>query len=227
MVGLVGRAGLLCLVVGLSGCQNMASNSIADGPLSDSVPVREAALSKLNNFRFSGGLGIWTDEQSIPARVQWQQAGDVFTLMLSGPMGLGDMQLEQSDGQSTLTRGNTVVASGASADRVIQQGLGLSAPVPVEQLKLWVRGLPGEAKSVKRDAQGKLASLRFQDATGTGWQTRFKSYTEFNGLEVPSLITASGGRYSVRLVLKKWQMSATSVVPESKESNKRLPIPRR
>ena len=189
--------------------------------------VRQQRLEALQAFSFSGGLGIWTDEQSVSARISWLQVDDQLDVSLAGPLGIGNAKLDSKSGSAVLSRGGRVVAQGPSVDRVLQQGLGLQAPVPLEQLQDWVRGLPGNAKSIVRDEQSKLSSLRFTDEHGTRWQARFLRYSDLDGLEVPSLIVASGGPYSVRLVLKNWQKVTDLVVPEKLQSNTRLAIPSR
>ncbi len=189
--------------------------------------LRQQRIEALTQFSFRGGLGIWTDEQSISARIRWQQSNDQLDVNLTGPLGIGDMQLVNLSDNAVLKRSGTVVSQGPSVDRVLQRGLGLTAPVPVKELQDWVRGLPGSAKSVVRDAQGKLSSVRFKDEQGTNWQARFLRYSDLDGLAVPSLITASGGPYSVRLVLKDWQLDTDSVVPPRQQSNTRLAIPTR
>lgn len=222
-----------CMLLGavlaiMSGCTRVDSDkTLALTPDAVAIELRESKLAALNNFTVSGGLGIWTTEESISARMTWSQNTKRLDLSLSGPLGLGHLRLSEEDGKATLLRGDNVIAMGPSVDTVLQSGLGLSAPVPMDQLKQWVRGLPGRAHSVVRDDQGKLASLRYVDAQGTRWEARFKRYSILNELLVPALITASGGQYSVRLLLKNWQLASTSVVPETNESNNRLPIPGR
>lgn len=212
----------------MSGCARVDSvKTLALTSDVAAIELRESKLMALNNFTVSGGLGIWTSEESISARMKWQQTTKHLNLSLKGPLGLGDLRLLEEDGKATLQRGDEVIAVGSSVDDVLQRGLGLSAPVPMDQLKQWMRGLPGSAHSVVRDDQGKLASLRYVDAQGTRWEARFKRYSILNELPVPALITASGGQYSVRLLLKNWQLASTSVVPETNESNNRLPIPGR
>ena len=205
----------------VSGCAVQPGKSDIDPEL------QQERLQALDSFSFKGGLGIWTDEQSLPARIQWQQQGMQLTVQLSGPLGIGNLKLVSGNPLSTLSRSGTVVSEGKSIDTVLQQGLGLAAPIPVAQLQQWVTGLPGNASSVVRDAQGKLSSLRFTDEQGTSWQARFKKYTDVDGIALPSLITASGGPYSVRLVLKDWQLSVLTSVPEPSQSNRRLAIPDR
>ena len=210
-----------CLVLMVSSCAVQPGKDDIDPEL------RQAQLQALDSYSFNGGLGIWTDEQSIPARIQWQQQGKQLTVQLSGPLGIGNLKLVSGNPLSTLSRSGTVVSQGESIDIVLQQGLGLAAPIPVAQLQQWVTGLPGSARSVVRDSQGKLSSLRFTDEQGTSWQARFLKYTDVDGTMLPSLITASGGPYSVRLVLKDWQLSVSTFVPEPSESNRRLAIPDR
>ncbi|MFK7857281.1 MAG: lipoprotein insertase outer membrane protein LolB [Granulosicoccus sp.] len=196
---------------------------------------RNERLKALTDFAFSGGLGIWTDDQSVSARVQWRQSAESLTVRLAGPMGIGNMELVYTGGVATLSRAGRVIASGPRVDEVLQSGLGLAVPVPVEQLKSWVLGLRGDATSVVADEQGKLVSLRFTDGQDTRWQARFLRYADLDGVDVPALITASGGEYSVRLVLKNWQQTAHSPVsgdktviePVKKPSNTRLAIPGR
>ena len=212
---------LLLLSLGLGACVTQPVQQPQD------PAARQAALQALDEFGFRGGLGIWTDEKSVSARIVWQQTRQQLNIQLSGPLGIGNAQLVSSPGQAVLSRAGRPVSEGPVVDLVLQQGLGLAAPVPVRQLQQWVKGSPGNAKSVKNDAQGRLSSVRFTDEQGTRWEARFLKYTELDGLLVPSLITASGGQYSVRLVLKDWHSGPAPSVPEKEQSNTRLAIPTR
>lgn len=189
------------------------------------IDERTLKLQALESYKFNGGLGILTDEQNVSARVSWAKNADDLEVVLQGPLGIGRMQLTDANGTAMVTRGGKVVAQGRSVDAVLMQGLGLAAPVPVEQLKQWVIGLPGEAESVVTDVQGKLTSLEFADAQGTRWLAEFPRYVDFDGLPVPGLITATGGPYSIRLVLRSWQQNKPAAVPQKTEPDTRLAIP--
>jgi outer membrane lipoprotein LolB len=212
----------------LSGCQSVAPvEPVAGGKPVNTVLVRELKLREVTDFQFSGGLGIWTETESIPARIRWAQSNDDLYVNFSGPLGLGDLKLQDKAGLVTLSRGKTVVTSGTSSDDVIQRGLRLSAPVPVEELKQWVRGLPGQGQAIQRDSEERVASLRYTDLSGVEWSVRFKRYEKVDQLSLPALITASGGAYSVRLLLKNWELSTNMSELEVNEPNKRLSIPGR
>lgn len=236
MKSVVERRSTLCAALILSlllgACQSMVQpgqpgSKAEEGSVEDLTRLHESLVQSRDEFEVSGGLGIWTDEESISARITWVQAPDTLHLTLVGPLGIGTMQLQDADGMASLSRGGQTLARGPNADTVLQQGLGLAAPVPLQELAFWLRGLPGNASRVVRDDQGKLSSLRFTDERGTHWQARFKRYTDWDGVAVPALITASGGAYSVRLLLKNWQSATKTAVPDTPESNNRLPIPGR
>jgi len=209
----------------LAGCQTPQPEP---GPslLTDQAKAeRLATLRSLDQFQFGGGLGIWTDTESISARIEWLQSNGNLDLKLTGPLGFGNFRLLDVGNRSTLSRGKTVVTTGTSSDDVVQRGLRLRAPVPIDELKQWVKGLPGNATQTTTDLEGKLDSLRYIDAEQIPWTVRFKRYETFDGLSLPVLITASGGDYSVRLLLKNWNLDTNFVVSEPKQPNKRLSIP--
>ena len=223
--------GMTCVLFILSGCQSPREPASELGSdqesLAAQIRLREITLDARNTFQVGGGLGIWTDTESISAKLDWQQNPGGLNLTLTGPLGMGTLLLIDDGTLVTLNRGDKTVAQGKIADIVLQQGLGLAAPVPVNELSFWIRGLPGNATAVVRDEEGKLSSLRYTDTQGTKWQARILRYTAWDGLDVPSLVTASGGPYSVRLRLNNWQYAAITVVPAKPESNNRLPIPGR
>jgi len=213
-------------VLSLSGCQTVSEadkTAVVDTP--GYVQLRESRLRELTNFQVGGGLSIWTETESIPARISWTQSGADLALNLVGPLGLGELDLQDNSGVVTLSRGKTVVTSGTSSDDVIQRGLGLTAPVPVEELKQWIRGLAGSGEEIIRDSNGKLSSLRYLDQSGVLWSVRFKRYETVNGLSLPALITASGGAYAVRLILKNWNFITNFSESGAKELKGRLSIP--
>lgn len=213
----------MCTLALLSSCASTPTATVQDQKL------RQLQLESIQQFSFRGGLGIWTDDESISARINWQQQADELNVELSGPLGIGDLELEYNGVKAVLKRSGRVVSEGTSIDRVLQNGLGLGAPVPMAQLQNWVKGIAGEATSVKRDEQGRLASLNYTDAQGTRWQARFLRYTVAQDLTLPSLITASGGPYSIRLVLKDWNTLAMTEKlensPKETQTSKRLAIP--
>ena len=189
------------LLLSLVGCASVAPPS--DSELS--TTQRATALQALGQFQVEGGLGIWTDTNAITAKLNWQQNNRDFNLHLTAPLGLASLSLQRRSTGSQLQRGSTDPVYDQSAGRLLQRALGLAAPIPVEQISAWLRGLPGAAESAKYNGKGLLKSLQYTDGSGVRWRATILRYTTFQALEVPALIIAQGGPYNVRLVLKSWR----------------------
>ncbi|MEE9334366.1 MAG: lipoprotein insertase outer membrane protein LolB [Granulosicoccaceae bacterium] len=159
----------------------------------------------LTHFEVSGGLGIWTDKENISTRMHWQQRADDFSFDLTAPLGSASLRVDQRDNRTTVTRGNAVVASSADPGIALQQALGLSVPVPVSQIAQWLKGQPGDADTTTFNDAGLLQSLRYTDQSGISWNAVIRKRKVFQDAQVPALITATGGPYNVRIVLKTWQ----------------------
>lgn len=191
-------------------------------------PPKDAGISSatLSSFVVTGGLGIWTATENISSRLRWQQRGADFTFDLTAPLGLASVKLDHQNKSTTVSRGDVVVARSANPGVALQQALGLEIPVPVAEIAQWLKGQPGSASATQYNDAGLLRSLQYTDQSGTRWDAVVRSRTSFQGARVPSLITASGGPYQVRIALKEWQSLAEEPSPErSKTTNNRLAIP--
>ena len=181
-----------------------AAPPASDAEIAERIARRDAAARALDTFRVRAGLGVIDGESSGTARVDWRQSGETLDVGLAAPLGLGRARLIRRDGVARLERGDAPPLVGRSGDEILRRALGLSAPVPLDQLGAWLRGLPGDARDVRRDAAGRLESLVWRDAGGTRWQARVLDWTALDGLELPALVTARGGGYRLRLALRDW-----------------------
>lgn len=222
------RSFALASAVLLSAC------ATPSGPVNPDPVARQAALERLTAFRVTGGLGVWTDSESISTRLDWRQSDQDFDILIRLPAGLSQVRVSQKGALATVQRGRAAPESGQSASRLLQQALGLGVAVPIEQMSLWIRGLPGEgAESVTYDDKNRLASLDYRDSQGTLWRAKISKYTAFDGVYVPATIIATGGPYNVRLLLKKWSKAKSEETAEPKvavqtgSSGGRLKVPGR
>ncbi len=214
----------------ITGCATPGSPTEGRSANADAELV--SALRARTGWSATGALGLWSErtetspEQSITASVQWAERNDNLGVILRGPLGIGEMNLQATPAGASLKRGNSNVF-GDDPDTLVQQALDLAVPVPFSQLSKWMRGLPGDANSVTYDGQGRLQSLTYADGTGVSWQALIRRYIAVDGLQVPSLITATGGPYNIRLVLKNWRFDSVNSdrKPAVNDAKGRLVIP--
>jgi len=186
--------------------QACATNATVDKTVS--AEERRVRLVQLDNFTVNGSIGIWTDDENISARLKWQQRGDEFDFLLTAPAGLSSLKMTSTPDGAVLKRGNAAPVAHPSASILLQTALNLAAPVPIEQMSQWLRGLPGNSDSAEYDASGRLESMTYRDEQGTIWRAKILRYQQFSTSNVPALISATGGPYNVRLVMKTWTLGA-------------------
>jgi len=195
---MMSRLFLFAALMLLAACETMPRLNIEPD-------AQKLAVKSLDSFRVTGGLGVWTDEESIVTRVVWQQLANDFDIHIRLPAGLSSIRVTQKNGQASVRNGSAAPVTGQSASRLLQQALGLGVAVPIEQMSLWIKGVPGDrAEKVKYDQQGRLESMEYVDAQSTRWRAKVLKYTTFENSYVPATILATGGPYNVRLVLKEW-----------------------
>ena len=200
----------LCCCAGfallLASCATPPPNELAnDADDARQLVLRnQQALRAIDQFGVTGGLGVWTDDQSISTRIDWRQQGEDFNVLVEAPAGLASMRLVQMGGVASIQRGQQAPVTGRDASSLLQQALGLEAQIPIEEVALWIRGLPGSASDTTFDQKGRLLSMVYRDSAGVTWRAKVRDYTNFAGTPVPALISATGGPYNLRIVLKSW-----------------------
>jgi len=214
---------LLAALVLLAGCETVPRLDIDAG-------AQKLAAKELNSFRVTGGLGVWTDEESLSTRVVWQQMAEDFDILIRLPAGLSTVRVTRKNGQAMLRNGSSEPVYGQSAARLMQQALRLDVAVPIEQMSLWIKGVPGEqAQDVQYDEQGRLTSMVYVDAQNTRWRAKILKYTVFKNTYVPATIRATVGPYTVRLLLKDWrsELDTMASVKGTGSATDRLKVPGR
>ena len=121
-------------------------------------------------------------------------------LELSGPVGLGQIVLERSNGRGRILReGQWQDMENFSS--ALQSELGW--PIPLQLLPWWLRGLPApEPLATQLDViDERLASLQQDD-----WHLQFSRYMPVADTSLPARIEFSRDDVSGKLLLKQWDI---------------------
>jgi len=210
---------VLVLLSILAGCAGSGGTVPSMPPEPGQIAAREQRLAALERYSVGGSFGYRDERQYLSAALDWRRDGDALALSLRAPLGLGRLDVRQDARGARVVRSGREALTGPSAAPLLRTALGLAAPVPLDQLGDWIRGLPGSAASeVERDEAGRLRTLVYRDATGQRWRTTVRRYREVGGLWLPSLLTAVSGERQLRLALVDWRVPDASAGPVPAEA---------
>jgi outer membrane lipoprotein LolB len=112
-----------------------------------------------------------SDEQKVYARFFWQQTGqDRYRLLLTNPLGSTELELNAQPGAVELVDNKGKRYTSTDAEEMIGKLTGM--PIPLNSLRQWILGLPGDATDYKLDDQYRLSELNYSQGAKTGkWCT--------------------------------------------------------
>lgn len=192
---------LLSLLVG---CASTPPTPIGYG----SIEERQRALRAVDVWTATGRIALSTPSEGFSAAMDWRQVREDYDVMLTALLGQRALRVSQQGALATLQAPGRAMTSGSNAEQLMLRELGVR--VPLSQMRFWIRGLPGTAGVPGYDNAGRLQRLAYNDADGTQWVADFKSYQRVGDIELPALINISGRDYSIRLLVKNWQMASAS-----------------
>ena len=179
------------------------------GPPADAAQIaaREARLQRFDRWRSQGSLSLDSEQQGVfNVSFAWDANADGFDIRLFGPLGKQVYRVSQDRYGATLWRDSEPPVYGDSADQLLRAASGIA--IPVEQLRYWAVGLPGDAPDddLRRDRRGRLRALSLRDADGARWQLEFTAYRVVNAMDLPRDINVSGDGVQIALTIRKWSL---------------------
>ena len=180
----------------LAGC---ATRTGLDLPELGDWETRQFVLADLDEWEFSGRVGVVAGDDGFNASLRWAQDGNDFQATLSGPLGVGTVRLEGDDRRVRLTdnEGNTTLLEDAETDLLLRYGW----TIPVGSLRYWALGIPdpGLPAETAFAGDGQLESIE-----QGGWTVHISRYGEGGGQAMPTRLSAAGETTRVKLVIHKW-----------------------
>lgn len=189
----------------------LAACSTTSGPktgASLTSPLWQAHQEKLKTitaYQTRGAFAYLSDKQKVYAHFFWQQnAPDSYRLLLTNPLGNTELAINARPGVVQITDNKNKQYVGNDAADMIQKMTGMS--IPLNNLHLWILGLPGNAQDVKLDDQSRLKSLTYND-DGTLWQVNYLKYDERIQPALPSQLELIQGEQRIKLKMDNWTLN--------------------
>ncbi len=151
----------------LTACTINAPQGPGKSPDAPQWRQHQQDVRNLNQFQTRGAFAYLSDEQKVYARFFWQQTGqDRYRLLLTNPLGSTELSLTAQPGSVQMidNKGQTYTAT--DAEEMIRRLTGM--PIPLNSLRQWIIGLPGEATDYALDDQYRLRELNYTQ-NGKTW----------------------------------------------------------
>jgi outer membrane lipoprotein LolB len=163
---------------------------------------RAAALESRPDWTLQGRVALSNGRDGGSGRLDWTQAGDVYTVSLAAPITRQSWRLSGGPGGATLEGLEGGPRTGADPTTLLRAATRWE--IPVAALADWVRGLPADEEAhgpaqLDFGADGRLARVA-QD----GWVIDYTAWAAVDGVELPVRLNARRGEASVRLVVDAW-----------------------
>lgn len=184
----------------VSGC---AGRPVVELPELDTWDRRQAVLAELDEWGFNGRIAVRSSEDGFNGKLRYAQADGDFEATLSGPLGIGTVQLAGGAGGLVYTDKDGVEMRFHDPDVELERRFGWN--VPLSSLRYWALGIPEPDRPAVTEVgeAGRLASLE-----QAGWSVAFPRYRDAGGQAMPQRLVANNGDTRVTVVIDNWRIAA-------------------
>ncbi len=186
----------------LTACSLHTLQGPGKSPDSPQWRQHQQAVRSLNQFQTRGAFAYLSDEQKVYARFFWQQTGqDRYRLLLTNPLGSTELSLTAQPGSVQLIDNKGQTYTAADAEEMIGRLTGM--PIPLNSLRQWIIGLPGDATDYSLDDRYRLRELNYTQ-NGKTWHVTYGGYTSDTQPALPSNVELNNGAQRIKLKMDNW-----------------------
>ena len=186
----------------LSACTLNAPKGPGQSPDAPQWRQHQQEVRALNQFQTRGAFAFISDQQKVYARFFWQQTGqDRYRLLLINPLGSTELELNAAPGAVELVDNKGQHYKADDAEEMIGKLTGM--PIPLNSLRQWIVGLPGDATDYKLDDQFRLSEINYSQ-NGKNWKVVYNGYDTKTQPALPSNLELSDGGQRIKLKMDNW-----------------------
>ncbi|PVZ78590.1 lipoprotein localization factor LolB [Serratia sp. S1B] len=166
--------------------------------------AHKEAVQQLNQYQTRGAFAFLSDQKKVYARFFWQQySPDRYRLLLTNPLGSTELELNVQSGIVQLmdNQGRRYVSD--NPQEMIRKLSGME--IPLDNLRQWMLGLPGEATDFQLDSQYRLKKLTYQQGALT-WTVTYQEYNTDLKTPLPSRLELQQGDQRIKLKMDNWTL---------------------
>ncbi|MEO3988398.1 lipoprotein insertase outer membrane protein LolB [Pseudocitrobacter cyperus] len=185
----------------LTACVTTPPQGPGKSPDSPQWREHQQEIRKLNQYQTRGAFAYLSDEQKVYARFFWQQTGqDRYRLLLTNPLGSTELSLTAQPGSAQLVDNQGKTYTDVDGEEMIGKLTGM--PIPLNSLRQWILGLPGDATDYKLDDQYRLREVNYTQ-NGKTWKVVYGGYNDQKPA-LPANMELTEGSQRIKLKMDNW-----------------------
>lgn len=186
----------------LTACSITPPKGPGKSPDSPQWRQHQQDVRSLSQYQTRGAFAYLSDQQKVYARFFWQQTGqDRYRLLLLNPLGSTELELKAQPGEAQITDNKGLTYTGTDAEEMIGKLTGM--PIPINSLRQWILGLPGEATDYTLDDKYRLSEIHYTQ-NGKTWKVVYGGYDSNSQPALPSNMELTEGSQRIKLKMDNW-----------------------
>lgn len=166
--------------------------------------THQQLVSQLTCYQTRGAFAYFSSQQKIYARFSWQQASaDRYRLILTNLLGSTEVDLNVQPGITQLINNQGKGYISANPETMIQKLAGM--PIPLNDLRQWMLGLPGNSTNFTLDSRGYLRTLNYT-YNGQHWTVTYQEYHNNIVPALPANLELRQGDNLIKLKMDIWSL---------------------
>ena len=164
----------------------------------------ESAVSQLTRYQTRGSFAYISGRQKVYARFNWQQTdAHSYRLLLTNPLGSTEMDLSVRPGMAQVINNQGKKYISDDAQSMIQKLTGMD--IPLDNLRKWMLGLPGDAGDFTLDSRGLLKQVNYNRG-GQQWTVTYLNYRDDTLPPMPANLELRQGDQLIKLRMDSWSL---------------------
>jgi|SRR5476649_2481188 len=188
----------------LAACSVHTPTGPAKSQTSPEWRQHEQSVAQLTHYQTRGSFAYISGQQKVYARFNWQQTGtDRYRLLLTNPLGSTEMDLSVQPGMAQIINNQGKKYISNDPQEMIQKLTGMV--IPLDNLRKWMLGLPGEARDVTLDDRGLLKQINYRQ-DDRNWTVNYLGYHDDSRPVLPANLELLQGDQRIKLKMDSWDL---------------------
>ncbi|WP_413702077.1 lipoprotein insertase outer membrane protein LolB [Psychromonas sp. KJ10-10] len=190
----------LLLILIVTGCAQTPPPS-QQAPTDISWESQISQLEQLNDWSFSGKLGVFSPEGRDSVNINWQQSKNNFHIILTATLGVNVLDINKTDDFTVIIDGETYQSS--DLDMLITELSGMR--LPIQELQQWIKGNPSGA-SYQLDENKQLVSLLGGQKNTGLWLISYSDFRYIENINLPHSLQLTRGDLRLKFKISNWEI---------------------